>query len=99
MASIKVGERLRGSACTTEVVVVRAPEGEVELTCCGAPLGADVATADGPGEPGESVLIGKRYVNDALGLELLCVKGGRGPIVANQVTLTIKTSKPLPASD
>jgi len=42
---------------------------------------------------------GKRYVNETLGLELLCTKGGEGVLAVDGAPLAIKTSKPLPASD
>ena len=34
----KPGLKLRGTTCSTEVVVVRPAAGAVQLTCCGAPL-------------------------------------------------------------
>ena len=43
--------------------------------------------------------MGKRYVDDAGTLELLCTKPGDGvPAVAGEV-LQLKEAKPLPASD
>jgi hypothetical protein len=43
--------------------------------------------------------IGKRYVNDAGTIELLCVKQGQGSLSIAGVALKIKDAKPLPASD
>ena len=43
--------------------------------------------------------MGKRYVDDAETLELLCTKPGDGvPALAGEV-LRLKEAKPLPASD
>jgi hypothetical protein len=50
-------------------------------------------------DPATAVLLGKRYEQADLGLEVLCVKGGQGPLMANGSELVIKGSKPLPSSD
>jgi hypothetical protein len=85
-------------------VVVRAPADDLLLECAGHPMVA----ADDPGVPDAgvdeidadtAVLLGKRYEQSDLGLEVLCVKGGQGPLVANGSELVIKGSKPLPSSD
>lgn len=55
--------------------------------------GAPAAGADG------GTLLGKRYVNAAGDLELLCVKPGDGSLSANGETLVLKEAKPLPSSD
>jgi len=44
-------------------------------------------------------LIGKRYVNAAGDLELLCTKPGAGTLAAAGAPLTVKGAKPLPSSD
>ena len=43
--------------------------------------------------------IGKRYVNEAGDLELLCTKPGDGSLALSGAELTIKGAKPLPSSD
>src|SRR5271163_2291278 len=44
----KPGTRLRSVACGTEVVVVRAPDCDLAITCCGAPMvERDEGTNDG----------------------------------------------------
>ena len=102
MAVLKAGTRLKSAVCSTEVMVVAAPKDEVEVTCGGAPrreLGADApdgASADGEGE---GTQIGKRYVNEAGDLEILCTKPGEGSLAAGGALLTIKGAKPLPSSD
>ena len=43
--------------------------------------------------------MGKRYVDAAGTVELLCVKPGKGTLAADGVALLLKEAKPLPASD
>jgi hypothetical protein len=101
MALLKAGTRLKSAVCSTEVMIVAAPKEEVEVTCGGAPL---VAMGEaGGGAPSEDAKggtqIGKRYVNAAGDLEILCTKPGEGTLAAGGVALTIKGAKPLPSSD
>ena len=100
---LRVGSRWRSAVDDTQVVVVRAPSGEVSLTCGGHPLVA------GDSEPAPDLTIseehaggtalGKRYADPQTGLELLCVKGGTGALALNGAELPLKSAKPLPASD
>jgi hypothetical protein len=85
-------------------VVVRAPDDDLSLECAGQPMVA----AEEPGapeagvdeiDPDTAVLLGKRYEEADLGLEVLCIKGGEGPLMVNGSELVIKGSKPLPSSD
>jgi len=43
--------------------------------------------------------MGKRYVNEAETLEMLCTKAGEGSLGLDETPLMIKEAKPLPASD
>ena len=43
--------------------------------------------------------LGKRYVDEPTGLEVLCVKPGSATLAADGRDLTLKSAKPLPASD
>ena len=61
-----------------------------------------------PGEEGEGALdagasdgtlLGKRYVNEAGDLEVLCVKPGDGSLAVGDAAMTLKEAKPLPSSD
>ena len=95
---MKPGTRLKSPACATEVVVIRCGGGTIE--CGGA------AMAEGHGDAAElnpdfagGSLIGKRYVDEAGTVELLCVKPGKGSLAADGVRLVLKEAKPLPASD
>jgi hypothetical protein len=100
MAAMKPGTRLKSAVCATEVMVVAAPEA-IEVTCGGAPLvglgeaGGGTLSPDAKG----GTQIGKRYVNAAGNLELLCIKPGEGTLAVGGVPLQIKGAKPLPASD
>jgi hypothetical protein len=103
MALLKAGTRLRSAVCSAEVMVVGAPKEEVEISCGGAPLIAlDAEPPAGcslsPEASGGSQ-IGKRYVNEAGDLELLCTKPGQGALAVNGALLTVKGAKPLPSSD
>jgi hypothetical protein len=103
MATLKPGTRLFSAVCSAEFIVVRAPAGEVEVTIGGLPALGSPDERDGSGTiaegQGGGVAIGKRYVDADDTVELLCTKPGDGaPAVAGR-PLTIKESKPLPASD
>lgn len=99
------GQALFSPVDTTSVIVVRAPHEEMTVSCGGiemvfdrAAAGSTVANRTGAAT-GAGALLGKRYVDDDLGLELLCTKGGQGTLTANGAILQIKAAKPLPASD
>jgi hypothetical protein len=99
---VKAGTKLASTVCDTQVVVVRAPADDVELGCGGAPLvGADEGGATGEPDPtlAAGTLIGKRYADEEVGIELLCTKAGAGTLTCNGAVLEIKGAKPLPASD
>jgi hypothetical protein len=94
---------LRGVADSTEVVVVRVPSSEIDLRCGGHPMvaiGGDASEAV-PLDPDFSggTQLGKRYVNDASGIELLCTKAGDGSLSVGTELLSLKEAKPLPSSD
>lgn len=100
---LKAGARLKSAVDETQVVVVRAPADEVEITCGGHPLVAlDAEPAAGlaveAGHDGPT-LMGKRYADEGLGLELLCTKAGTGGLFVNGSPLGLKEAKPLPSSD
>lgn len=99
---LKAGTRMRSTVCETQVVVVRAPQQGVDIECGGAPLVTDMDGAPA-GEPASGLdggtLIGKRYVDEEAGLELLCTKAGTGSLTCNGSVLAVKDAKPLPSSD
>jgi hypothetical protein len=100
---LRAGQRLASAVSDTEVVVVRAPDGDVEVGCGGAPMvevgqprPADATLDASLGEP---TAIGKRYADEAAGLEVLCTKAGEGALTLNGNVLLLKGAKPLPSSD
>ena len=103
MAKLKTGTRIKSAVCATEAMVIAAPDGDVEVTCGGvavidigaeAPAGVAIS-----GDAADGTALGKRYVNEAGDLELLCTKPGDGSLGANGQLLTLKEAKPLPSSD
>ncbi len=100
---LKAGARFKGAADETEVIVVRAPAGDVELGCGGYPM---IALAEERPEGLEldpalsgGTQLGKRFAAEAEGLEVLCTKAGQGTLTVDGVVLGLKEAKPLPASD
>ncbi|HET6774465.1 MAG TPA: hypothetical protein VFH36_14205 [Acidimicrobiales bacterium] len=100
---LRPGQKLRSAVCDAQVVVVRAPSADVSLGCGGAPLLDDGQDADGAAtlDPslGDGPLLGKRYADDDLGLELLCTRAGTGALTVDGRPLLVKDAKPLPSSD
>lgn len=101
----EVGCTLLSTVDDTAVVVVRWSAGTATLTCGGAPMVDKDARHDGAGRGtvdaarASGTELGKRYVALDGAVELLCTKPGRGSLELDGVPLTIKTAKPLPASD
>ena len=103
MLRLKAGSRLKSAVCSTEVMIVAAPDTELEITCGGAPL-VELGAAPPAGvtlaeSAAGGTQIGKRYVNAAGNLELLCTKPGKGSLAASGEPLVLKSAKPLPSSD
>lgn len=99
---LKAGARLRSAVGEGEVVVVKAPAGDVDLRCGGhpmVPLGDDppagLSAVDGMAD---GFLLGKRYT-DGAELELLCSKAGDATLAVGEAALEVKGAKPLPSSD
>jgi hypothetical protein len=98
----RVGQQLVSAVDTTAVVIIRAPEREVTLSCGGVAMTAADETA-AAAEPDPALmggtLIGKRYVNEADTILVLCTKAGKGTLAIDGKPLVIQDAKPLPASD
>jgi hypothetical protein len=99
---MKPGMKYLSTVCDTQVMVIRSPPEPLDLCCGGvamvgpggqAPAGAlDEAFAAG-------TLMGKRYVDAAERIELLCTKAGRGSLSLGEAKLLVKQPKALPSSD
>ena len=100
--ALTVGTRLKSTTDETEVIVVRCTQPEVDLRCGGHPMSqgdaSERTTTPLAGFDGGSA-IGKRYVDEEAGLELLCVRPGAGSLSVGDRLLGLKSAKALPASD
>lgn len=98
----RAGQQLVSAVDTTAVIVIRAPEREGTLTCGGVVMAAAGETISGA-EPDPSLMggsqIGKRYVDEADTIQVLCTKAGEGTLALDGKPLAIQAAKPLPASD
>lgn len=101
MAILSTGQRLKSGVCTTEIMVISAPQEELDLTCGGAPMTDNGEKQNTTVDPqfAEGTTIGKRYVNVDGKLEVLCVKPGEGSLAVNGDALKLKDSKKLPKTD
>ncbi len=97
---IKAGTKLSSAVCQTQIMALRVPAEALEITCGGAPMGADDG---GKGDMDDSLaggtLVGKRYVDKGETMEFLCTRGGDGTVQVNGISLDIKQAKQLPSSD
>jgi hypothetical protein len=96
--SLKIGSRLRTPTSTAEVIVVKAGPGSGHLVCAGGtmttgPVDVTASVSDIP------LQLGKRYADEASGVEVLCTKPGGGPLVIDGRELVVRSAAPLPASD
>jgi hypothetical protein len=96
---MKPGTKLKSVVCDTEVMVIRG--GDVIVECGGSPLAEERPPQRGTINPefAAGTKIGKRYVDAASTVELLCVKPGQGSLSMGGVALVLKEAKPLPSSD
>ena len=100
---VKVGSRWKSAVCGTEIIIVRAPNEAVSLACGGHEVvGMQDAVAAGTApEAGQAngTQLGKRYTDEATGIEVLCVRSGAGSLTVDGRSLELKNPKRLPASD
>lgn len=102
MAIIKTGARLKSNVCDTEVMIIACADTSVTISCGGESMIDASANKTGTSlDPAYAAgtLLGKRYVNAAGKIELLCVKAGKGSLAVNNEALVLKDAKPLPSSD
>lgn len=101
---LRTGQMLVSLVDDTTVVVVRAAAGEADITCGGIGMADSREAAEAPRESPDpcqldGTLLGKRYADDGLGLELLVTKPGTGTLAVDGEPLPVKGARPLPASD
>jgi hypothetical protein len=99
---LRAGQQLVSAVDSTAVIVIRAPAEESTLTCGGvlmtAPGQPVTAAEPDPSQMG-GTQIGKRYVDEADTIQVLCTKAGVGTLALDGRPLVIQAAKPLPASD
>lgn len=100
---MRIGTRLLSQACDGEVVIVRAEGAETPLDAGGVPM-VESRTDERAGETdGEGFALGKRYElhDEAVGvrLEVLVTRPGTSTLSWQGRALTLRATKPLPASD
>ncbi|QIX52678.1 hypothetical protein [Rhodococcus sp. DMU1] len=100
-APLRPGGQLASTACTSRVVVVRAPADSVPVVACGGSpmVPAPAGRPDTSGVQNPVTLIGKRYVDANDTVEVLCTSPGTGELTCDGVPMTVKAAKALPASD
>tara|TARA_B110000014_G_C19791963_1_gene411484 strand:+ start:83 stop:391 length:309 start_codon:yes stop_codon:yes gene_type:complete len=100
---LRAGSRLKSAVCDTEVIAVKAPSEDIDIRCGGVPMLEPSGTDTEKEAPVEGAAngtqMGKRYVDSDETIELLCTKPGEGSLGIGDALLSIKESKPLPASD
>ena len=94
---MKPGMKLKSAVDDAEFMVIKGSGLTVEYG--GAPMSDQKPATLSPITAGAGVQIGKRYVDDAGAVELLCVKAGKGSLSIGGVALNVKEAKPLPSSD
>jgi hypothetical protein len=100
---LKPGSRWKSSVCEAQMVVVRPPQNAGMLECGGAAVlpqaDATPPTGEISADHARGVLIGKRYLDEMSGIEVLGAKAGAGSLSFDGRPMTLKEAKPLPASD
>lgn len=96
----KPGTKLSSTVCKTQIMVLRVPAEELDISCGGAPMQigdpADLGEMSGENS---GTLVGKRYTDEAETMEFLCTRGGEGSLAIKGYTIDIKAAKKLPSSD
>ncbi|WP_134324985.1 hypothetical protein [Cumulibacter soli] len=102
---LTVGQALVSRTDSTHVVVVRAPDREIEIACGGPPM-ADAKSADADAARQEPAaewlngsLVGKRYISSDEETEVLCTRPGPASLAVDGVPMDVKAAKSLPSSD
>lgn len=96
----KPGTKLSSTVCKTQIMALRLPAVELEISCGGAPM-----QVGDPAELGEmsgentGTMVGKRYTDAEETMEFLCTRGGDGSIAIEGYVIDVKAAKKLPSSD
>jgi hypothetical protein len=90
--------------CATEVVVVAVPDAVEDGLVCSGQLLVSVLDAGRQGighqlPDAVAPVLGKRYIDEKVGVELLCTKAGDGSLEWDGRPLELKAIRPLPSSD
>lgn len=96
----KPGTKLTSTVCKTQIMVLRVPNEELDISCGGAPM--QVGEPESLGEMrGENsgTLVGKRYTDADETMEFLCTRGGDGSVGVAGYVIDVKAAKKLPSSD
>lgn len=100
---LKAGMRLKSAVCNAEFMVIKTPPGESVLCCGGQKLLDAKDTRDPTANPSPDFsggsLVGKRYIDQNDGIELLCTKAGQGSLSLAGQAMAVKQAKVLPSSD
>ena len=97
---LRAGQSLFSTVDATAIVVIKAPAEPVTVTIGGTEVSDAKPDSAPSGSPaGNGTLLGKRYADEAIAIELLVSKPGSGTLEVNGAELPVKDSKPLPASD
>lgn len=96
----KPGTKLSSTVCKTQIMALRVPAKELEISCGGAPMqiGDPAELGEMSGE-NSGTLVGKRYTDADETMEFLCTRGGDGSLAIAGYTIDIKAAKKLPSSD
>lgn len=97
----KPGTKLSSTVCKTQIMVLRAPAAELDISCGGAAMQvgdpAELSAMDSNKASG--TLVGKRYTDADETMEFLCTRGGDGSVEVAGYTVGVKAAKKLPSSD
>lgn len=101
---LRPGTRLKSAVDATEVIVVKPPNDSAAKIRCGGTemiLATDTSTPRGTIDPAAAggSLLGKRYIDEATDLELLCTRPGDGTLTVEARDLQIKAAIALPTTD
>ena len=101
--ALKAGTRLTSAVSDVQIMAIKIPAGDYEVTCGGVsmvgPGGEALADVVIDGADSGETLMGKRYVDEDETVEFLCTKAGKGSLVLNGKPLDVKQAKQLPSSD